>query len=115
MLVDVIDKRTGDSRVCIKLANGGREVFIEERDYYPDYTFSLGGNTAVKLVELARNIRNYQYYLEDYYLILQRVDEEQQVYERIGIMSVDIRENRPSQPALWHFEHHSKEMVLKIV
>lgn len=92
MLIDVFNTNADDGVECgsfvLKIANGGREVWLEGDNFSPDCAYSLRGDTTSKLVELGKSSKNSLLCLQNCYLVLQCVDEEHQVYERIGLVSI---------------------------
>ena len=115
MLMETIRSKLGfDKRrhIVLKVKNGEKEEVLKD-SFSADFTPSLRGNTTAKIMEMAVSTKTTLYYRECFYLVFQCVDEEQQVYERIGIVCQLIYETWFDLP--WHFEHYGEELVLRVV
>jgi hypothetical protein len=116
MLMEVIDTEVDDVEknrsIVLKVKNGGKEDVIDG-DFSPDSTPSLRGNTTAKIMEMGVTTETTHSHELYFYLVFQCVDEEQQVYERIGIVSPDIYDD--PYELLWHCERYGEELVLRVV
>jgi hypothetical protein len=89
------------------VTHGGRELKLPHRAFHIDRHSSVYGNGTLKLVEMGKSRERMGHGQLYYYLVLQCVDEEKQIYERIGMVHYDP-DGRP-------FENIGEELVLTVV
>lgn len=103
--------------IALKLMNEGREAMLDESSFSLDYEPPLRCEMTLKLMEVGKLPEHSRFSKIHWFIMLQCVDEEQQVYERIGLATVKpgTIERIGLSEILWHFDHSGKEQVLKIV